>query len=186
MTDPVRLKDPGPYLHRLPRGGGVIYRCYGDSMPYTERLRHMWDLRDACHQNGLVLLIAGDDRLALEAGADGIHLPEWRLGRQSWHPRAMKSRGGLVTMSCHGRRALHLATKAGVDAALVAPVFATESHPDRPSLGPLRFATLVRESLVPVYGLGGISADTVGRLKNSGAVGIAAIGALIKDQSQKG
>ena len=72
MTDPVRLNDPCPYLHRLPPGGGVIYRCYGDSMPYTERLRYMWDLRDACHQNGLVLLIAGDDRLALEAGADGI------------------------------------------------------------------------------------------------------------------
>ncbi len=182
MTDPVRLADPIPHLHILPPGGGVIYRSYGNTLPHGERLRYIRDLRAACHRRGLLLLIAGDGRLALEAGADGIHLPEWRLGRRSWQPRAMRSRGGLVTASCHGRQALHLAAKAGVDAVLLAPVFTTESHPDRPSLGPLRFAALVRESPVPVYGLGGIGPGNVGRLKNSGAVGIAAIGAIIGEQ----
>lgn len=185
LSDPVRLADPRPHLHRLPRGGGVIYRCYGNTMTYPERLRYTRDLRAACHGRGLVLLIAGDDRLALETGADGIHLAEWRLARRSWQPRAMRSRGGLVTAACHGRRALHLAAEAAVDAALLAPVFATDSRPHAPSLGPLRFAALVRQSAVPVYALGGIGPGNVGRLNGSGAVGIAAIGAIIGEQGAK-
>ena len=64
------------------------------------------------------------------------------------------------------------------DAAVLGPVFASASHPAAPSLGASRFAALVRASPLPVYALGGIDAAAAQRIARSGAVGIAAIGAL--------
>ena len=187
MSDPDRLPDPRPYLHRLPRGAGVILRCYeGKSGDAPSRVqahyrRKAHRLRKACHARGLWLLIAGDDHLAAQARADGIHLGEWRLGRGAWKRGPARARRGLVTASCHGRAALSRAAAAGVDAVLLAPVFATESHPDARILGPLRFAALVRQCRLPVFALGGIGPANIGRLEPSGAAGIAVIGAIIED-----
>ncbi len=179
MTDPDRLADPRPYLHRLPRGAGVILRCYGGN-PGAARVQAR-RLAKACHARGLCLLIAGDDRLAAFARADGIHLGEWRLGRGAWKRGPARARRGLVTASCHGRAALSRAAAAGVDAVLLAPVFATESHPDARILGHLRFAALVRQCRLPVFALGGIGPANIGRLEPTGAAGIAGIGFIFED-----
>ncbi len=186
LTDPDRLPDPRPYLHRLPRGAAVILRCYGDKTGATARRARAQDLCKNCHARGLRLLIAGDDRLAAEIRADGIHLGEWRLGRGTWKRGPVRTRGGLVTASCHGRAALARAAAAGVDAVLVAPVFATASHPDARVLGHLRFAALVRLSRLPTYALGGIGADNISRLRPSSATGIAGIGAIIEPNKTHG
>jgi thiamine-phosphate pyrophosphorylase len=179
MTDPVRLPDPAPYLGKLPKGSGVILRCYGDGGRGRERLARARRLGAACRARGLVLLVAGDDRLAQAVRADGIHLAEWRLGRGAWARGAARSRRGLVTASCHGRAALARAGRVGVDAVLLAPVFATASHPGARAMGHRRFARLARPSPVPVYALGGVGPRTIARLRGSGAAGIAGIGALI-------
>ena len=179
VTDPDRLPDPRPYLHRLPKGAGVIFRCYGGKPGDGERHIQARRLREACHARGLSLLIAGDDRLAAAARADGIHLGEWRLGRGAWKRGPARARRGLVTASCHGHAALYRAAAAGVDAVLLAPVFPTESHPDARILGHLRFAALVRLSALPVFALGGVGPGNIGRLGPSGAAGIAGIGAII-------
>ena len=84
----------------------------------------------------------------------------------------------LITAAAHGSRALRAAARAGVDAAVLSPVFATASHPDARPLGPLRFRRLADQCGVPVYALGGVTAATAKALKNSGAVGIAAISGL--------
>ena len=180
MTDPDRLADPRPFLHRLPRGAGVIFRCYGgttgdadDACVQARRLAR------ACHARGLLLLVAGNDRLAAVARADGIHLGEWRLGRGAWKRGPARARRGLVTASCHGGGALYRAAAAGVDTVLLAPVFVTESHPDARILGHLRFAVLVRQSRLPVFALGGVGPANIGRLAPTGAAGIAGIGAII-------
>ncbi len=186
LTDPDRLPDPRPYLHRLPRGAGVILRCYDDEAGAAARRALAQDLRKDCHARGLHLLVAGDDRLATEIRADGIHLGEWRLGRSAWKRGPIHARHGLVTASCHGRAALARAAAVGVDAVLVAPVFATSSHPDARVLGHLQFAALVRQSRLPAYALGGIGPKNIGRLRSSKAAGIAGIGAIMEPDKAHG
>jgi thiamine-phosphate pyrophosphorylase len=178
MTDPVRLPDPIPILQHLPRGSGVVFRCYGDRTGLAERLSAARKLRAACRARGLLLLIAGDDGLAHAVRADGIHLAEWRLKRGGWKRGPARCRQGLITAAAHGRAALRRAASAGVDACLLAPVFATASHPDADVLGPRRFTALTRSSRVAVYALGGVGPRTVSGLRGSGAVGIAGIGGL--------
>lgn len=160
----------------LPRDAGVVLRHRDPAA----RARLARALAPVCRARGLVLLIAGDGPLAARVGAAGVHLPEARAGEaRGWRRRHP---GWLITAAAHGARALHAAARAGADAAVLSPVFATASHPDARPLGPLRFARLARLARrggLPVYALGGVTAATATALKNSGAVGIAGVSGLV-------
>ena len=85
-----------------------------------------------------------------------------------------------ITAACHGPRALRRAERLGVDAALVSPVFPTHSHPEtfvqrRLTLGPLRLRRIVCQPSLPVYALGGITAQNAARLTGIPLAGLAAI-----------
>jgi thiamine-phosphate pyrophosphorylase len=70
------------------------------------------------------------------------------------------------------------ARRAGVDAIVVSPVFASASPSAGRPMGARAFAVLVREARLPVYALGGVNAGTARALPRSGAAGLAAIEAL--------
>lgn len=158
-------------MAKLPPGSAVILRDYGAPDRAARAVSLVW----LCRARRLRLLVAGDARLALAAGAHGLHLPEglacgsdrrWRLWRKpDW----------LVTAAAHSPGAIARARRAGVDAVLLSPVFPTASHPGATTLGALRFAAWTRKAGVPVYALGGMTAATSRRLSGSGAAGIAAI-----------
>lgn len=175
MTDEVRLPDPVAALDRLPRGSAVILRHYADGMDAPGRYRLARSLARACRRRGLRLIVAGSPRLAAAVGADGLHLPEWMVAAGSLAARARRP-GWIVTAACHSEAALRRAARLGADAALLAPVLATASHPTTRPLGAVRFAQLVQTSPIPVYALGGIGAAGARRLRETGAAGIAGIG----------
>lgn len=175
MTDAKRLPDPLRAACALPKGSMVILR-------HTEanaRIALGVALIRIARARGLHLLVADDPMLASAIGATGLHCSEknialashWRTRRKDW----------LITISAHSGAGLRRAALASADAAILAPVFATQSHPGAVSLGPLRFHALSRAANLPVYALGGIDGSSVKRLRGSKAVGIAAIGALIAD-----
>jgi thiamine monophosphate synthase len=71
----------------------------------------------------------------------------------------------------------------GVDAILIAPVFATGSHPGSASLGVIRFAELAENSKRRaghriIIALGGVTSQNTNRLIAAGASGFAAIESL--------
>ena len=176
MTDEVRLGDPDAAIFALPPGSAVIFRHYraDDRRAIATRLAGI------CRRRGLKLLIAGDARLAIEVGAQGLHLPEYlarRLACHRWGRRGSRP-GWLITVAAHSLPALQRARRLGADAVLLAPVFATASHPGVRPLGPLRFSAWAGRSPVPVYALGGVTAANAGRLAASGAAGIAGISGL--------
>ena len=167
MTDDERLIDPIAAARALPRGSMVIVRARQPA----HRKRLAGAMMTIARERGLFVLIAGDAELALKVGADGVHLPEARLGEAS----SLRARYRLiVTGAAHSLSALR--KTAWLDAAILSPVFATASHPGRSSLTPVRAAFIARAARLPVYALGGVTSANAGRL--SGFSGIAAIGAL--------
>ncbi len=178
MTDTARLADPLSVVAQLPKGAAIILRHYADDdTPKRRRARENLarSLARSCRARGLVLLVAADMNLALRIGANGLHLPEWQL-RASAGPLRRPRPGFIITAACHSAGALARAAKLGLDAALLAPVFPSASHPGAPTLGALRFSALVHGAMIPVYALGGVNARTARRLGSSGAIGIAGIG----------
>jgi len=169
FTDAARLADPRGAVARLPRGGaGVVLRH--DADPGRAALGR--DLARLCRARRLVLVVAGDTRLAAALGV-GVHL---RGGR--W-PDVRRVRRGVVTSSAHGAAELRRAGRAGAALVFLSPAFPTASHPGAPALGPVRWAALVRRAPpVAVAALGGVTGMSVRRLPRHACRAVGAIGAL--------
>ncbi len=175
MSDEARLPDPTAALDRLPRGSGLVFRHYRT----RDRATLASTLIAKARARGILVLVAGDWRLARRARAAGLHLPEALASASlALYPRMLRKKA-IVTVAAHSLRAVFRAASLGADAAIVGPVFATASHPGAILLGPLRFARICRQSPIPVYAVGGIAPKTARRLKGSGAAGLAGIGAVL-------
>lgn len=174
LTDDLRLPDPLPALRRLPAGSGVILRHYDNATRYELAVAVMREAR----RRRLVVLVAGDWRLAAALGADGLHVPEGMARRGILGPALAWVRrcGRLLSMACHGRTALGRARRLGADMALLSPVFATASHPGAAAIGAVRFGLWAGRARLPVFALGGMTRRRLARVPL--AAGYAAIGAF--------
>jgi thiamine-phosphate pyrophosphorylase len=169
MTDDARLEDPLAAARALPRGSLVVVRARASKARETLALAMIAVAR----MRDLIVLIAADPDLVGKSGADGLHLPEARVGEIAhWRARLPRS---LITVSAHSLGAVARAREA--DAIFLSPVFPTRSHPGRASLTPIRANAIAQMSRVPAYALGGVTAENAGLL-GTPFIGIAAIGAL--------
>jgi thiamine-phosphate pyrophosphorylase len=163
VTDDDRLPDPLRAARALPKGSLVIVR----SRDAARRRRLGEALREATQ--GLILVAADDPVLADRL--HGLHLPESRA-RQAAHWRALRPHW-MITVAAHSPRGLQAPF---ADAALLSPVFATESHPGAAFLSAPRARLIARHATLPVLALGGVTAQNAPLL--SGFSGIAGISAL--------
>ena len=170
MTD-ERMGDAlWPALERLPRGGGIVFRHH--RTPIGKRRSLFVRVRAVARRRRLLVVLADDARRAVAWRADGVH------GRGPIHA----ARPLLRTAPAHDGRELVAAMRAGVDLIFLSPVFPTRSHPDAPTLGPVRFGLLAhaaerRGGGPRIIALGGISPRRYRRLAALGADGWAAIDA---------
>ena len=146
-------------LDALPKGSGVIFRHY--SLPSHERRALFAQVARIAKRRRLLLLRAG--REPLGRGADGVH---------NGHRRD----GSLLSRSVHSQRELVAAIAARADLIFVSPVFATASHPNARTLGPVRAARLASLAPMPVIALGGMTPHRFKALRSAGFHGWAAIG----------
>ncbi|MCA6298302.1 MAG: thiamine phosphate synthase [Phenylobacterium sp.] len=165
FTDPDRTPDPVALALSLPRGAGLVYRAFGAA----NRLEVARALGAVARRRGLVLLVGADPDLAARVGAAGLHLPE-RLAGRAWR---LRRPGWILTAAAHSPRA---ARRPGIDAFILSAVFPSASRSAGPPLGALRFAQRVRTAAAPAYALGGVNDQTAGRLRMTGAAGLAGVG----------
>jgi thiamine-phosphate pyrophosphorylase len=171
FTDPGRTPRPWETAARLPPGSGVVYRAFGAADAYDTALR----LREATARRGVRLLIGLDAELAETVGADGVHLPERALGQAPALAAAWPD--WRITGATHTAEAL--AGAAGLDAAVLSPVFAAGgASAGNPPLGIGTFSALARGAAVRVYALGGIDSSNARALIGSGACGLAGVSAI--------
>jgi thiamine-phosphate diphosphorylase len=107
-----------------------------------------------------------------------------QLGRGSLPVSAARTLNPLwwIGKSVHNLAEAQAARTEGADYLVVGPVFATASHPGRTPLGLQRLQAIASAvDGLPVIAIGGISADRVREVRNSGAYGVAAIRALWDD-----
>ncbi|MGZ4969785.1 MAG: Nudix family hydrolase [Methylobacter sp.] len=130
-----------------------------------------------CKQQQVVLLMNSAVDCVIDV--DGIHLT-------SNHLMALTTRPGnsqWLAASCHNLEQLQHAQNIGVDFVVLAPVLATQTHPDAASLGWEQFSDLVTKVNLPVYALGGMTESSLTRARQSGAQGIAAIRAFLEEST---
>lgn len=132
-----------------------------------------------CRRYGARLLLNAEPQLAIEVGADGVHLSSSRLlALQARPPGYEVAAGRWLAASCHNGAELHHAAAIGADFVVLSPVKRTLSHPGVAPLGWRQMQTLIDTLPMPVYALGGMGRGDLESAFVHGAQGIAAIGAL--------
>jgi len=174
ITDQKAIPEPERIIEGLPKNCAVIFRDYD----YPDRKNLGQSLRKLCNKKSLLFLVAGDENLAANLNAGGLHLPE-ALMRNANNIRKRHPRW-LITASCHHLTTLKEAENISLDAGLISPVFPTYSHPEtytgkQATLGPSGVRQMTAATTLPLYALGGITRENARQLIGSGIAGIAAI-----------
>lgn len=157
MTD-ERMPDLIASVRRLPRGSGIVFRHY--KTPLHERRRLFRRLHRIAVARGLLIVRAGGDRMAGEAGTHA------RRG------------GGFATWPVHDRKEAVRAVRCGADALFVSPIHATRSHAGARGIGGREGRRIGQGFGVPLIALGGMDARRFRHLAARGFHGWAAIDAL--------
>ncbi|MEF8833875.1 MAG: thiamine phosphate synthase [Halofilum sp. (in: g-proteobacteria)] len=161
------------------RGGAVMLQ-YRDKGTDRVRRRHEAErLVHACRRFGARSIINDDPALAVETGADGVH-----VGTDAGDPAAIRARLGssaIIGVSCYDRLDLAVdAQAAGADYVAFGRMYPSTTKPGgpRPDFGLLARAGAATG--LPVCAIGGIDAARAPELIAAGADLLAVIGDLFQ------
>ncbi len=120
-----------------------------------------------CRTHGVPFILNDRPDLALEAGADGVH-----LGQDDAPPalaRRILGPDAIVGLSTHARHELDSSRSEPVDYVSAGPVSATPTKPGRPGTGLDYVSYAAAQADRPVYVTGGVTPDTVPAMVAAGA-----------------
>ncbi|MCD1260529.1 thiamine phosphate synthase [Paenibacillus athensensis] len=135
------------------------------------------ELRRLCDQRGVPFIVNDDVGLALELGADGVH-----IGQEDEAAVQVRRRtsGLIVGVSAHNQAEAESALAAGADYLGVGPMYATRTKLDaREVQGPAGLARMRAAGIrAPLVGIGGIDAGNAAAVLAAGADGAAVVSAI--------
>ncbi len=165
-------------VRRAVAGGVSMVQYRRENSDRATMLAEVLPLRDFLRGAGVPLIINDDVELAVEIGADGIHIGQADMPVE-------QARALIGPEMILGLTVTNEAEMAAVDPALVdyvgcGPVFPTISKDDAPeALGVQRWAELAAKCLVPICAIGGIDAARARELRATGHCdGVAVVSAI--------
>jgi thiamine-phosphate pyrophosphorylase len=142
-----------------------------------------------CEQLGSLLIVNDRPTVALEAGADGVHVgqadlpvarvrelvgPDLLIGLSTHAPAEIDAAAAMFDAAAGGGRK----GMTGVDYIGVGPVFATPTKPGRPAVGLELVSYAAGHSRLPFFAIGGIDAGNVQAAVEAGARRVAVVRAI--------
>ena len=146
-------------------------------LPGAEFLALAHSLREVTRRVGARLFINGRLDVALAVGADGL-----QRGHDAPPLPVLRSRAPDLPIgaSVHGVDEAGAAERDGADFIVFGPVYDTPSkRPYGPPQGVAALAKVVEAVRIPVFAIGGITADRVAAVRAAGAHGVAVISAIL-------
>jgi thiamine-phosphate pyrophosphorylase len=160
--------------------GGASIVQFRDKGVYApeERKDAARELRTVCVDHGVPFLVNDDPEFARRVGADGVH-----VGRDDPSPRIARSLLGpkaIIGVTVYGRpREEDAAAAAGADYVAVGPFFPSPTKPEEPVLPLHVLDAVLRRSRLPVFAIGGITAENVTHVARRGVAGVAVVSAIM-------
>jgi thiamine-phosphate pyrophosphorylase len=152
------------------------------NVPYSTWKQLALDTQQVCRQYGATLLINDNPQLALEIGADGVH-----LGKQDMNPAEARTLLGpdfIIGGTANTFADIEQLVLAGVDYIGLGPFrFTTTKEKLSPILGLVGYADIFEQYraagfTTPVIGIGGVGLADVVPLLATGLHGVAVSGAI--------
>ncbi len=160
------------------KGGVRLMQLREKDLPPADLRQLAVNLLTLCRYYGARLLLNGSPELAAEIGADGVQLGV-HSGTIAAARRLLGERA-LIGYSAHSTQEVETAAAQGADFATFSPVYYTAS---KAQYGPPQGLQALRDTCdkaaLPIYALGGITADRVSDVICAGACGVALISAVL-------
>lgn len=149
-------------------GGASVIQFRDKSRAASTRLKMAKQLASLCHQHQVPLIINDDAELALQAGADGVH-----LGRDDGSIEDAKQQLGaeaIIGVSCYADLDLaQNAQQAGASYVAFGRFFPSKTKPEAKPAGPSLLKQAKDQLKLPIVAIGGIDLQNAGSLLEAGA-----------------
>lgn len=166
VAEPTELET---LLSEAVAGGVDVIQLREKNLGSEEILRSAAVFRKVADQTGVLFVLNDDPELALEAGADGVHVGQ--DDRSSAEARAVIGEEKIVGLSTHRPEQLELAlADDGIDYFSVGPVWETPTKQGRPAAG-LEYVEQAasRAGDRPWFAIGGIDRQNIDQVLDRGA-----------------
>ncbi len=158
--------DVASFVDACIRGGVDVVQLRDKTLDARPLVDRAAVVRQVCHDHGVPFILNDRPDLALDVGADGVH-----VGQDDAPPalaRRILGPDAIVGLSTHGPADLDAAVDEPVDYLSAGPVVPTPTKPGRPGTGTDYAATATARSSRPVFVTGGVNPSTVPGLAAAG------------------
>jgi thiamine-phosphate pyrophosphorylase len=164
---------------RLCAAGGRWVQLRIKDLPYADWLKEASGSAEECRRHGALLTVNDCVEVALESGADGVHLGrldgDWRQARRRIGSHRIL--GGTVNSLAEAARAVEAGC---LDYAGVGPLRFTSTKRNLSGIQGLEGVRALIRALetLPAWVIGGVGPDDLPALREAGASGVAVFGCL--------
>lgn len=166
-----------PELLRDAVAGGVkVVQLREKELPDDELLAVANAARALCERIGALLIVNDRPYVAVEAGADGVHVGQDDMNVEE--VRRLVGEDMLIGLSTHAPHEIDAVDPALVDYIGVGPIHETPTKPGRPAVGLelVRYATA--HAPVPFFAIGGLDEGNVEQVLDAGASRVCVVRAI--------
>ncbi len=146
------------------------------SLPHDAFLAEAEEILALCRKFNVPFVVDDDVELALECGADGVHVGQSDM--EAGRVREKIGPGKILGVSACTVEEAKRAEACGADYLGVGAVFPTGSKDDAEDVSHQTLKEICRAVNIPVVAIGGITRDNVTRLAGTGIAGVAVISAI--------
>ncbi len=155
-------------------GGARLLQYRDKDSNSAQRQQQAGALAQLCKQHGVIFIINDDPALAVNVGADGVHLGQ--TDSNIYSARQALGTDKIIGVTCHASLKTALAAeKAGADYVAFGRFFPSQTKPDAPP-AEIDILQQARRSLsIPIVAIGGITPENGSALIAAGADMLAVI-----------
>lgn len=157
-------------------GGATFVQLREKHLDYDAFLQEAKEIKELCAKYQVPFVLDDDVELALEVGADGVHVGQSDM--EAGDVRAKLGEDKIVGVSAQTVEQALLAQERGADYLGVGAVFPTSSKDDAVEVDHEMVKAICEAVDIPVIAIGGITKDNVQELSGCGLCGIAVISAI--------
>ncbi len=158
------------------QGGVTCVQLREKNLCYSDFLAEAKAISALCRRYGVPLIVNDSLNVALESGADGIHIGQCDMKLQS--VRKLAGKDFIVGVTVHTVQQAFEAKKDGADYIGLGAVFSTSTKTDVNLMSHNMLREICNAVDLPAVAIGGINKSNIMQLAGSGVSGIAVVSAI--------
>jgi thiamine-phosphate pyrophosphorylase len=174
------LKDPLEVVREAILGGITLFQFRekgSGALSGKEKYELAKNIQAICKEHGVPFIVNDDIDLAIALDADGVH-----IGQEDEPASVVREKIGnkILGVSAHTIAEAQTAIEEGADYLGLGPIFPTNTKKDAKAVQGTLFIQTLRKNqfMIPIVGIGGITATNAASVMAAGANGVSVITAI--------